>query len=82
MDIIKNGSCHKIRFTCFECECIFDANLGEAKVTRQGEGSFSFVEYTCCCPHCGYSCRKVVNTQCPEQRMQAIGKYGNPIENV
>ena len=69
MNIIKNGSCHKIRFVCFECECIFDAKLGEAKVSRQGEGSFSFVEYTCCCPHCGYNCKKVVNTQCPEQRM-------------
>lgn len=29
MDIIKNGSCNKIRFVCFECECIFDAKLGK-----------------------------------------------------
>lgn len=76
MEIVREGTTKKIRFVCEECDCIFDADLGEAKVTRQGRGAFDYVNYTCRCPHCGYSCDKTVNIHCPEQRMQAIGAYG------
>lgn len=35
-EIVREGTTKKIRFVCTECDCIFDADLGEAKVTRQG----------------------------------------------
>lgn len=79
MDIVREGTTKKIRFVCMECDCIFDADLGEAKVTRQGQGAFDYVNYTCRCPHCGYTCDKTVNTRRPEERMQAIGAYGRII---
>ena len=76
MEILRAGKIKKIRFVCHECDCVFDANLGEALVVSQGQGAFNFVEYACRCPHCGYSCSKTVNTCCPEQLSMAIGKYG------
>ena len=80
MEILRAGKIKKIRFVCLECDCVFDADLGEAKVVRQGQGGFDFVEYACRCPHCGYSCSKTVNTSCPEQLSMAIGKYGNEVK--
>ena len=80
MDIVREGTTKKIRFVCMECDCIFDAVLGkEAKVTRQGHGAHDYVNYTCRCPHCGYTCDHHVNTRCPEQRMEAVGAYGRII---
>lgn len=73
MEIIKPGTARKVRFVCFECDCVYDANLGEAVVTRQ---SSEFVSYSCGCPMCNYMNTKIVNTHRPEMLMQTIGKYG------
>ena len=32
MEIVREGTTKKIRFVCEECDFIFDADLGEAKV--------------------------------------------------
>ena len=81
MDIIKEGNTKKIRFVCFECDCVYDAQLGkEAKVTRHISGASDLVSYGCNCPHCGYMNEKTVNVRCPELLTEAIGKYGIPVK--
>lgn len=52
MKIIKHGDC--LRFTCPECQCIFQAVRGETGVRYREKGMLSG-EFTYCasCPECG-----------------------------
>lgn len=81
MEIIKDGQTRKIRFVCFECACVYDADLGkDAKVTKHTNNGCELVEYSCNCPKCNFLNYKTINKRRPEEYLEAIGPYGRIVE--